>query len=112
MGAVLDLLDQIAEMMGKERMEFELFAGVLETGLAELKMGLVPPALDQVLVGTMDRTRVSGVKYAFLLGFNEGVVPAQFKEDGILSEESVCCWRMPVWSWLPAHPASCWMSAS
>ncbi|UQZ32946.1 helicase-exonuclease AddAB subunit AddB [Paenibacillus sp. PK3_47] len=85
-GAVLDLLDQIAEMMGKERLEFELFSGVLETGLAELKMGLVPPALDQVLVGTMDRTRVSGVKYAFLLGFNEGVVPAQFKEDGILSE--------------------------
>lgn len=85
-GAVLDLLDQIAEMMGKERMEFELFAGVLETGLAELKLGLVPPALDQVLVGTMDRTRVTGVKYAFLLGFNEGVVPAQFKEDGILSE--------------------------
>ncbi|AIQ70516.1 helicase-exonuclease AddAB subunit AddB [Paenibacillus graminis] len=85
-GAVLDLLDQIAEMMGNERMEFDVFAGVLETGLAELKMGLVPPALDQVLVGTMDRTRVSGVKYAFLLGFNEGVVPAQFKEDGILSE--------------------------
>ncbi|AIQ43064.1 helicase-exonuclease AddAB subunit AddB [Paenibacillus sp. FSL R5-0912] len=85
-GAVLDLLDQIAEMMGREKMEFELFSGVLETGLAELKMGLVPPALDQVLVGTMDRTRVSGVKYAFLLGFNEGVVPAQFKEDGILSE--------------------------
>ncbi|KWX70385.1 helicase-exonuclease AddAB subunit AddB [Paenibacillus jilunlii] len=85
-GAVLDLLDQIAEMMGKERMEFEVFAGVLETGLAELKMGLVPPALDQVLVGNMDRTRVSGVKYAFLLGFNEGVVPAQVKEDGILSE--------------------------
>lgn len=85
-GAVLDLLDQIAEMMGNERMEFDVFAGVLETGLAELKMGLVPPALDQVLVGNMDRTRVSGVKYAFLLGFNEGVVPAQFKEDGILSE--------------------------
>ncbi|MBT2288129.1 helicase-exonuclease AddAB subunit AddB [Paenibacillus albidus] len=85
-GAVLDLLDQIVEMMGGERLEFELFAGVLETGLAELKMGLVPPSLDQVLVGNMDRTRTSGVKYAFLLGFNEGIVPAQFKEDGILSE--------------------------
>lgn len=85
-GAVLDLLDQIVEMMGNERLEFEVFTGVLETGLAELKMGLVPPALDQVLVGNMDRTRPTGVKYAFLLGFNEGVVPAQFKEDGILSE--------------------------
>ncbi|WP_019909235.1 helicase-exonuclease AddAB subunit AddB [Paenibacillus sp. HW567] len=85
-GSVLGLLDQIAEMMGNERMDLDVFAGVLETGLAELKMGLVPPALDQVLVGNMDRTRVSGVKYAFLLGFNEGVVPAQFKDDGILSE--------------------------
>lgn len=85
-GAVLDLLDQIVEMMGNERLEFDVFTGVLETGLAELKKGLVPPALDQVLVGNMDRTRPTGVKYAFLLGFNEGVVPAQFKEDGILSE--------------------------
>ncbi|SET66008.1 helicase-exonuclease AddAB subunit AddB [Paenibacillus sp. NFR01] len=84
--AALNLLDQIAEMMGGEPMEFELFSGVLETGLAELKLGLVPPALDQVLVGSMDRTRVSGIKYAFLLGFNDGIVPAQFKEDGILSE--------------------------
>lgn len=73
-------------MMGGERLAFELFAGVLETGLGGLRMGLVPPSLDQVLVGTMDRTRTTGVKYAFLLGFNEGVVPAQFKEDGILSE--------------------------
>lgn len=67
MGAVLDLLDQIVEMMGNERLEFEVFTGVLETGLAELKMGLVPPALDQVLVGNMDRTRPTGVKYAFCL---------------------------------------------
>ncbi|WP_379135152.1 helicase-exonuclease AddAB subunit AddB [Paenibacillus sp. sgz500958] len=85
-GAVLDLLDQIVEMMGEEKMSFDIFAGVLETGLAELRMGLVPPALDQVLVGNMDRTRPSGVKFAFLLGFNEGIVPAQFQEDGVLSE--------------------------
>ncbi|AIQ13970.1 helicase-exonuclease AddAB subunit AddB [Paenibacillus durus] len=85
-GAVLDLLDQIVEMMGEETLSFDMFAGILETGLAELRMGLVPPALDQVLVGTMDRTRVSGAKYAFLLGFNEGVVPALFQEDGVLSE--------------------------
>lgn len=85
-GAVLDLLDQIVEMMGEENIGFEVFSGVLETGLAELRMGLVPPALDQVLVGSMDRTRSSGVKYAFLLGFNEGIVPAQFQEDGVLSE--------------------------
>lgn len=85
-GAILDLLDQIVEMMGEEALSFDIFAGILETGLAELRMGLVPPSLDQVLVGTMDRTRTTGVKYAFLLGFNEGVVPALIQEDGVLSE--------------------------
>ncbi|MNB68365.1 ATP-dependent helicase/deoxyribonuclease subunit B [compost metagenome] len=85
-GAVLDLLDQIVEMMGEETVSFELFAGILETGLAGLRMGLVPPSLDQVLLGTMDRTRVTGIKYVFLLGFNEGVVPALAQEDGVLSE--------------------------
>ncbi|MDO7905469.1 helicase-exonuclease AddAB subunit AddB [Paenibacillus sp. JX-17] len=86
-GKVLELLDQIAEMMGDEKLEPELFAGMMETGLSELKLSLVPPALDQVLVGTMDRTRTVGVKYAFLLGFNEGVVPAVIQEEGVLTEQ-------------------------
>lgn len=86
-GAVLDLLDQIVDMMGQERISFELFAGVLETGLAELRLGLVPPSLDQVLIGSMDRTRTANVRYAFLLGFNDGIVPAQFQEDGLLTED-------------------------
>ncbi|MGG1877679.1 helicase-exonuclease AddAB subunit AddB [Paenibacillus cisolokensis] len=85
--AVLDLLDQIVEMMGSEKLGTELFAGVLDTGLTELTMGLVPPALDQVLIGSMDRTRAGGVKYAFLLGMNEGVVPAQFQDAGVLTEQ-------------------------
>ncbi|MDR0268994.1 helicase-exonuclease AddAB subunit AddB [Paenibacillus sp.] len=86
-GEVLDLLDQIVEMMGTEKMAFDLFAGILETGLSELKLGLVPPSLDQVLVGTMDRTRTSGIKYVFLLGVNDGVIPAVYQEDGIITEQ-------------------------
>lgn len=86
-GAVLDLLDQIVEMMGNEKLSTEMYTGVLDTGLMELKMALVPPSLDQVLVGSMDHTRSGSVKYVFLLGFNEGVVPAQFQDDGILTEQ-------------------------
>lgn len=85
--AVLELLDQIVEMMGDERLDTSLFAGVLETGLAEFRMGLVPPALDQVLVGNTDRTRVTGIQHAFVLGMNEGVMPAVFHEDGVLNEQ-------------------------
>ncbi|WP_054956670.1 helicase-exonuclease AddAB subunit AddB [Paenibacillus dakarensis] len=86
-GAILDLLDQVVEMMGSEKLSTEIFTGILDTGLTELKMSLVPPSLDQVLVGSMDHTRSGGVKYVFLLGVNDGVVPAQFQDDGILTEQ-------------------------
>lgn len=85
-GAVLDLLDQIVDMMGEERLAPEVFAGVLDTGLQDLKLGLVPPSLDQVLVGSMDRTRAGQVKHAFLLGVNEGVMPAVYQEEGALTD--------------------------
>ncbi|WP_106768364.1 helicase-exonuclease AddAB subunit AddB [Paenibacillus faecalis] len=86
-GAVLDLLDQIVEMMGSEKLSAEMFSGMLDTGLTELRMALVPPSLDQVLIGSMDHTRSGDVKYVFLLGVNEGVIPAQFQDDGILTEQ-------------------------
>lgn len=85
-GALLDLLDQIAELLDREPVTAEEFAGMLETGLAGLTLGLVPPALDQVLLGDMERTRPLGIKYAFVLGLNDGIVPLVPEQNGLLSE--------------------------
>lgn len=83
---VIDVLDQMAELMGDETMEPELFAKLMDTGLESLRLGLVPPALDQVLIGSIDRTRTAQVKHAFVLGVNDGVLPSKPGEDGILAE--------------------------
>jgi ATP-dependent helicase/nuclease subunit B len=83
---VIDMLDQLVEMMGEEPISMELFAGLIETGLESIRLGLVPPAVDQVLVGSMDRTRTDGVKRLFLLGVSEGVIPSKLNEDGLLTE--------------------------
>lgn len=85
--AVLDLLDQIVEMMGEEELSLDIFAGIMETGLQDLKLSLVPPSLDQVLIGSTDRTRSSHVKHLFLLGINEGIMPASLQEEGVLSDQ-------------------------
>lgn len=85
--SLLDLLDQIVEMMGEEKLAPEAFAGVLETGLKALSLGLVPPALDQVLVGSTDRTRTRRAIHVFLLGVNEGIMPASLQEEGLLSDQ-------------------------
>jgi ATP-dependent helicase/nuclease subunit B len=83
---VMDMLDQLVETMGEEQVAFEMFAGLIDTGLESMKLGLVPPSMDQVLIGSMDRTRSSGIKYAYLLGVNDGVIPAQLQENGVLTE--------------------------
>jgi ATP-dependent helicase/nuclease subunit B len=49
---------------------------VLEAGLANLTVGVIPPALDQVLIGAIDRSRNPELKRAFVLGMNEGIFPA------------------------------------
>lgn len=85
--AVLELLDQVVEMMGEEELSLDMFTGIMETGLQDLKLSLVPPSLDQVLIGSTDRTRSSHVKHLFLLGINEGIMPAALQEEGVLSDQ-------------------------
>ena len=59
----------------------------MDAGLESLRFSLVPPAIDQVLAGDLEKSRLSDVKAAFIIGLNEGVLPAKFSEDGILADE-------------------------
>ncbi|HET7580304.1 MAG TPA: helicase-exonuclease AddAB subunit AddB [Bacillales bacterium] len=85
--AVIGLLDQMVEMAGDEKVDSSVFVKMVETGLDSMRFSLVPPALDQVLLGSLDRTRSVDVRNVFILGANDGVLPAKPKEDGMLSEE-------------------------
>jgi ATP-dependent helicase/nuclease subunit B len=49
---------------------------ILEAGLSSLSVGVIPPALDQVLIGTIDRSRNPELHLALVLGLNEGQFPA------------------------------------
>lgn len=83
---VMSLLDQLVELAGDEEMAPELFAGMVEAGLDSLKLASVPPSLDEVLIGSMDRTRSGRIRVCYVLGANDGVMPMRVKEDGILTE--------------------------
>ncbi|MFD0682679.1 MULTISPECIES: helicase-exonuclease AddAB subunit AddB [unclassified Paenibacillus] len=84
---IIDMLDQLVELMDAEEVSAETFAGLLEAGMESIKLGLVPPSLDQVLIGSMDRTRMGSVKHVFVLGVNEGVIPSKMNEESVLSEQ-------------------------
>ncbi len=59
---------------------------ILEAGLTGLSIGVIPPALDQVLIGTIDRSRNPDLKLVLLLGVNESVFPAAPAAGGLLSD--------------------------
>jgi ATP-dependent helicase/nuclease subunit B len=84
--AVIELLDQFVEMMGDSKLSIKQFAQILDAGLESLKFSLVPPAMDQVLVANIDLSRINDIKVAFVIGLNEGVLPAKLSDEGIFND--------------------------
>jgi ATP-dependent helicase/nuclease subunit B len=83
---VMEIFDQTVEVMGEETFGLERFYNILKIGLAEYQVGLVPPSLDQVLVGNVERSKSHEIQALFILGMNDGVFPASGMEEGILSD--------------------------
>ncbi len=83
---VMDVFSQIVEVLGDEILGTERFSEILSAGFAGHKMSLIPPALDQVLVGSIERARSHDIKALYILGVNEGVLPGDKADEGILSD--------------------------
>lgn len=71
---------------GAHCMPLRDWLSIVEAGLSGLTVGVVPPVLDQVLVGTVDRSRNPDLKAMFVLGLNEGVFPAIPPHRPLLTE--------------------------
>lgn len=85
--ASMDLLDELVEVLGTEKMNVKTFSMILDAGLEAMKFSLVPPAIDQVIVADLELSRLSKIKIAFLIGLNEGVMPAKMTGEGVLADE-------------------------
>ncbi|MBU6409288.1 MAG: PD-(D/E)XK nuclease family protein, partial [Verrucomicrobia bacterium] len=59
---------------------------ILESGLSGLTVGAIPPVLDEVLIGAIDRARNPDLKFAIVPGFNETIFPAPPSAETILTE--------------------------
>ena len=83
---VIDFLDKIVELLGTEKIAIAEFNRIVDSGFAEIKVGLIPPSSDCVLIGDIERTRLDDVKVMFFVGVNDGLIPKSNDKAGILSE--------------------------
>ena len=72
---VLELFDRIVELLGEENVSLKEFNRIVAAGFEEMKVGLLPPTSDCVMIGDIERTRLDNVKVLFCAGVNDGVVP-------------------------------------
>ena len=79
-------LDNVALAFPHEALPLRDWLPVLEAGLASLTVGVIPPVLDEVLVGAIDRARNPNLKFALVLGVNESVFPAAPAAPPILTD--------------------------
>ena len=79
-------LDNVALAFSDEALPLREWLPILEAGLANLTVGVIPPALDQVLIGAIDRARNPDLKLALVLGVNETIFPAAPAAPTILTD--------------------------
>lgn len=80
-------LDQLVETLGTDKLSMETFCSLLSSGFEAVEVGVLPPTLDGIMLGTMQRTRSGWVKAMIVLGANDGVLPQEGNSDSILSND-------------------------
>ena len=85
-GILIALLDEMVDLMGEETISGQEFLEILDAGFSEAQVGIIPPGIDQVQVGDIERSRLAHVKVLFFLGLNDGWVPARGDGGGIVSD--------------------------
>ena len=82
-GKAVDLLAQIDEIMGDSAMDLAEFTDIYKAGLSDVEVGVIPPTVDGLSMGTMIRTRPRRMKAAVILGACEGVMPLKPETEGL-----------------------------
>ena len=82
---IMELLDTIVSLIGEEEMDINEFYKIFEAGIREIEVGTIPKNVDRILIGDIERTRVSEVKALFLVGCNDTNIPKATDKGGILS---------------------------
>ena len=85
-GILIGLLDEMVDLLGEEKVSSREFMEILDAGFAEARVGIIPPGIDQVQVGDIERSSLAHVKVLFFLGLNDGWVPARGDGGGIVSD--------------------------
>ncbi len=81
-----DSLDQVVNAGAEVRYTAREFADALRLVMGAASIGSIPDSLDSVAVGEAGRMRISAPRAVFILGANDGILPAAPRSDGLIGD--------------------------
>ncbi|MFR1050993.1 MAG: PD-(D/E)XK nuclease family protein [Lachnospirales bacterium] len=79
-------LEQCSDLLGETPMEWDEFARLFRLVLSQYQVGSIPVSLDRVTAGEMPRLAHKHCKVLFLLGADDGALPAAAPSPGLLAD--------------------------
>lgn len=84
---MVSLFDELVEVFRGRQLSCEDYLCILTTGFSQLTLALIPPNLDQVIVGSIERSRHPDLKAAFLVGATQRQFPVPLTAGGIIEDD-------------------------
>ena len=84
---IMEVFDQLVEILQDKTISMKEYIKVLESGLVNFEIGIIPPTMDQVLVGNLERSKSQDIKAQFVIGVNDGLLPSNFIDGGIILDD-------------------------
>lgn len=80
------LMDDFAFIFKDSSLKTNQYASIISSMFNGITVALIPPALDQVLIGTIERSRHPDLKAVFLIGATQKQFPVPVSYDNILTD--------------------------
>lgn len=81
---LMEIFEQLLLIGGNEKITLKEYKDMLEAGLKEVQISIIPPTIDNVEIGDVDRIAVNKSKVLFLMGANQNYIDSKNSESGII----------------------------
>jgi len=86
---LLELISQLYAILGDARVTPARFLDIFEEGVSSYEVGVIPTSADQLLFGSLGRSRARPLEALFVLGASQGMFPSSVSDDGMISDEEI-----------------------
>ncbi|MBW8002346.1 MAG: hypothetical protein FVQ80_10045 [Planctomycetes bacterium] len=84
---IVDVFDELVEVFRGQKFSYRDYSAIITSAFSQLQMGFIPPTLDQVLVGSIERSRHPDLKAVFLTGVTQKQFPVPVAESSLLNDD-------------------------